>query len=62
MGSCLYREAVAGAVAEAAAGMSAWSTKLQELKQGFLSEGLDTQTVDFMLTFDSVSNSLPVCT
>lgn len=62
MGSCLYREAVAGAVVEAAAGMNAWSTKLQELKQGFLSKGLDTQTVDFMLTFDSVSNSLPVCT
>ena len=53
---------MAGAVVEAAAGMSAWSTKLQELKQGFLSEGLDTQTVDFMLSFDSVSNSLPVCT
>lgn len=55
-----YREAVAGAVVEAAQGINAWSTKLQELKQGFLSEGLDTQAIDLMLSFDAVSSSLPV--
>lgn len=58
----LFSEAVAGAVVEAAQGMDAWSTKLQELKQGFLSEGLDTQAVDLMLGFDVVSASLPVST
>ena len=57
-----YREAVAGAVVEAAQGMDAWSAKLQELKQGFLSEGVDTQAVDLMLGFDAVSSSLPVST
>ena len=58
----LYREAVAGAVVEAAQGMDAWSTKLQELEQSFLTEGVDTQAVDLMLGFDAVSASLPVST
>ena len=56
----LCREAVAGAVVEATDGMEAWTAKLQELKQGFLSEGLDTQAVNLMLGFDAVSSSLPV--
>ena len=58
----LYREAIARAVVEAAQGMDAWSAKLQELKQGFLSEGVDTQAVDLMLGFDAFSSSLPVST
>eukprot|EP01043_Picozoa_sp_COSAG02_P009493 COSAG02_NODE_322_length_24779_cov_14.118233_17_plen_130_part_00 len=60
MNFCPHREAIAGAVVEAAQGMDAWSKKLQELKHGFLSEGLDTQAVDLMLGFDVVSSSLPV--
>jgi hypothetical protein len=47
-------------VSEAAEGIEAWSAKLEALKQGFFSEGLDTQAVDLMLGFDTVASSLPV--
>lgn len=56
----VHREAIAGAVSEAAEGIEAWSAKLEALKQGFFSEGLDTQAVDLMLGFDTVASSLPV--
>ena len=56
----LTREAVAGAVSEAAGGEAAWAAKSEELKQGFLAEGVDTEGVELMLGFDTASTSLPV--